>query len=150
MNSIISATTGATYGSVPTVPASGKRDTFLGNAHALLEETVARLEQGKADLALEAAYRAALRTAGAVIEGSAVIAKRKRLPSSAWEKLKLTGVRGRHWAEIFESYSALRGRVASGIELYPDPAEVEALVGKAVEFFDEVSLEVAGGEAAAA
>lgn len=145
MNSVISATTGTAYG---TVPATSRSENFLGTARALLDEACAHLGAGQPDLALESAYRAALRTAGAVLADSKVIAKRKRLPTSAWEKLKLTGIRGAYWAEVFEGYSRLRGRVASGIELKPDSARVAELVDRAAEFYAEVAGERPGMAAA--
>ncbi|EFK53589.1 SAV_6107 family HEPN domain-containing protein [Corynebacterium genitalium ATCC 33030] len=145
MNSVISATTGTVYG---TVPAASRSENFLGTARALLDESYAHLGAGRSDLALESAYRAALRTAGAVVADSAVIAKRKRLPTSAWAKLKLTGVRGGYWAEVFEGYSRLRGRVASGIELKPDGALVAELVDRAAAFYAEVAGEGPGMAAA--
>lgn len=145
MNSVISATTGAAYG---TVPAATRHEEFLDAARELLVQAAHQASQGKADLALESAYRAALRTAGAVIADSPAIAKRKRLPSSAWAKLRLTGARGAHWAEVFESYSRLRGRVASGIELRPDPAVAAELIDRAGEYYAEVSGEVTGLAAA--
>lgn len=138
MFSVVSATTGAVYGAVP---AALRHDEFLDSARALREDAHAQLVAGAYDLALESAYRAALRTAGAAIAQSAVVAKRKRLPSSAWEKLALTGSRGSYWAQTFAGYSRLRGRVASGIELKPRAADVERLVGLADEFFNEVAGE---------
>ncbi len=139
MASVISATTGAVYGAVPT---SSQHEEFIGSARVLLEDAQEQFQAGDADLALESAYRSALRTAGASISQSAVVAKRKRLPSSAWEKLSLTGARGAHWADTFSGFSRLRGRVASGIELRPSKREVERLIDFAEQFF----LEVSGGQ----
>ena len=145
MNSVISATTGAVYGAVP---AASRGENFLGAARALLSEAYAYLGAEQPDLALESAYRAALRTAGAVLANSPVIAKRKRLPTSAWAKLILTGVRGAYWADVFEGYSRLRGRVSSGIELKPDATTVAELVDRAAEFYAEVAGEAPGMAAA--
>ena len=138
MNSVISATTGAAYGVVPRVT---RQESYLATARDLLDGALARQAEGAYDLALEDAYRAALRTAGAVVAGSDVVANRKRLPSSAWDKLALTGPSGKRWAATFRGYSRLRGRVASGIELRPDPATVESLIVAVQEFFSEVAGE---------
>jgi len=138
MSSVISATTGAVYGAVP---ATLQHDEFLASGRALLEDAHAQLAAGAYDLALESAYRAALRTAGAVIAQSAVVAKRKRLPTSAWDKLALTGARGAYWANAFSGFSRLRGRVASWIELNPQRGDVERLVQLASEFFGETAGE---------
>ncbi|MDK8625381.1 SAV_6107 family HEPN domain-containing protein [Corynebacterium appendicis] len=145
MSSVISATTGAVYG---VVPVASRHDEFLQSARALLADAHAQLAAGSYDLALESAYRAALRTAGAVIAQSTVVAKRKRLPTSAWEKLALTGSRGTYWANTFSGFSRLRGRVASGIELKPRVADVGRLVELAEEFFAEAGGEGSGMSAA--
>lgn len=132
---IISATTRGAAG-------HAKRDSFLFRAHALLDEAVAHLDAGDTGLALESAYQAALRTAGARIAGSAKVAKRKRLPSSAWEKLALVDSEGAVQAAQFSNYSAARSRVSSGID--PDPqAEFVADFVRMVEEF------LAGAEAEA-
>lgn len=138
MASVISATTGAVYGAVPAV---SRQEEFISTARALLEDAQDQLASGSFDLALESAYRSALRTAGAAIVQSPAVAKRKRLPSSAWDKLALTGARGAYWAETFAGFSRLRGRVASGIELRPCESEVKRLVGLAGQYFEEVAGE---------
>lgn len=135
MGNVISATTRSAYG----IRRGGQREAFLSSAGELLDTSRTHLESGSYDLALEYAYQAALRTAGAEVASSASIARRKRLPSSAWDKLALTGPSGKERAVTFRGYSRLRGRVASGIELQPDPAEVEKLVDLAHNFFREVN-----------
>lgn len=145
MSSVVSATTGAVYG---TTPAVSRRDEFLAAAGPLLEDARDQLAAGAGDLALESAYRAALRTAGAVVAQSATVAKRKRLPTSAWEKLALTGPRGTYWANTFSDFSRIRGRVASGIELHPRTADVERLLGYAIDFYAETAGETGGMSAA--
>ncbi|WP_026196260.1 SAV_6107 family HEPN domain-containing protein [Corynebacterium lubricantis] len=135
MNSVISATTGSVSGAPSRL---GKSGNFLATAESLLRSAQVYLEQGKLDLALEYAYRAALRVAGAVNADSPVIKKRKRLPSSAWQRLALTGVSGQKWAAEFEQYSTLRGRVASGIVTSPNREVVERVFSLAAEFYAEV------------
>lgn len=145
MSSVISATTGAVYGAKP---AASRHDEFLSSAHALLNDAHDQLAAGAPDLALESAYRAALRTAGAAAAQSPVVAKRKRLPTSAWDKLALTGPRGKYWADTFSGFSRLRGRVASGIELRPRREEAERLLDLASSFYEEIAGEEYGMTAA--
>ena len=121
MSSVVSATTSKAYGSTSR---PSRRDTFLTSADSLLLAAREEVERGQFDLAMESAYRAALRVAGAVCAGSSAVKKRKRLPTSAWEKLALTGLQGEQWAARFKQFSRERGRVASGIQSNPDPAVV--------------------------
>lgn len=145
MNSVISATTGAAYGTAITV---SRQEGFLDAARELLSDALEQECAGHFDVALESAYRAALRTAGAQVAASPAVGKRKRLPSSAWDKLKLTGERGAYWSSVFSSYSRMRGRVASGIDLQPSPVRVRELIRDAEKFFAEVSGESTGLAAA--
>lgn len=117
------------------------RDRFLSSAHDLIEQAEAYMEAGDWALALESAYQAALRTAGARNVSSPVIAKRKRLPSSAWDRLRLVDERGASRAQELGGYSALRSRVVSGIVPDPEPAVVTALFNAAREFLMEVDAE---------
>lgn len=135
MNSIISATTNRAYGAGAKL---SRRDAFLIAAAALLSAAHGDIEAGRFDLAMENAYRAALRVAGAVCADSDAIRKRKRLPTNAWDKLALTGEEGKRWAATFRAYSRERGRVASGLELHPDPKVVLKLLGDAEEFYLQV------------
>ncbi len=143
MGSVVSATTGRTYGDAG---APRKADAFLFAAETLLADAHKEFAAGHYDLALENAYRAALRIAGARNAQSAALRKRKRLPTNAWDKLALTGDEGVRWAQEFSVYSVQRGRVASGIEDNPSPVVVSNLIGAAEEFY----LETAGGGAALA
>ncbi|UUA86605.1 MULTISPECIES: SAV_6107 family HEPN domain-containing protein [Corynebacterium] len=144
MNSVISATTNEVYGARVR---QSKRDQFLETADGCLTYAYERFEEGAYDEAMEYAYRAALRTAGAVCSDSPVIQKRKRLPSSAWKKLALTGKGGERWANVFESFSRERGRVASGIEHMPPADRVAQLLEQAEQFYLE-ALPAGNGVAA--
>lgn len=135
MQSVISATTSRAYGAPAKV---SRRDAFLASAESLLIAAHEEFEDGRADLAMESAYRAALRVAGAVVADSEALRRRKRLPTSAWEKLSLVSYSGQRWAARFRSYSRLRGRVVSGLELHPDPVIVVRLLADAEEFYHEV------------
>ncbi|CAM4242562.1 MULTISPECIES: SAV_6107 family HEPN domain-containing protein [Corynebacterium] len=126
--SVISATTRS-------ASSTAKRDRFLAAADAFLAQAHEELEAGDEALALEQAYLAALRTAGAVCATAPEIRRRKRLPSSAWDKLALTGPGGKRWAATFRGYSALRGRVASGIQQRPEMDKVTALLDEAEQFY---------------
>ncbi|MBG6121974.1 SAV_6107 family HEPN domain-containing protein [Corynebacterium aquatimens] len=140
MGNVVSATTRAAYGKSDNAGKRSQRESFLTAAADLLDSAHIHLGKEAYDLALEYGYQAALRTAGAEISSSPALAKRKRLPSSAWEKLSLTGVRGKYWASELGKFSRVRGRVASGIELHPEPITVARLVALADEFYTEVSL----------
>lgn len=143
MGSVVSATTGRAYGAAVK---QTRREAFEDAAEALLAQAREDFAARRYDLALENAYRSALRTAGAFNSESQELRKRKRLPTSAWDKLALTGNVGAAWASTFSAYSALRGRVASGIEPNPDRAVVATLIRQAGEFFRELQ----GGAASAA
>lgn len=132
MNSVISSTTSKAYGSARK---PSRRDTFLESADALLIAAHEEVEAGRLDLAMESAYRAALRIAGAVCAESEKVRKRKRLPTSAWDKLALTGAEGVQWAARLKKYSSARARVASGIEPQPDAGMVVELLGVVEEFY---------------
>ena len=67
-----------------------RRDRFVEQALDLLSAARASAARGQMEDALEMAYRAALRAAGARVAGSTV-GRRKRLPSSAWEQVALIG-----------------------------------------------------------
>ncbi|EEI16993.1 SAV_6107 family HEPN domain-containing protein [Corynebacterium lipophiloflavum] len=134
MSSIVSATTKATYGAA----AHGtRREQFFRSAHVLLAQARTDYEAGALDMAMENAYRAALRAAGAVNAGSPVIRKRKRLPASAWDKLALTSDRGKEWASTFSAFSAPRNRAITGIEPNPDANVVLRLIALVEEFLEE-------------
>lgn len=132
MGSIVSATTRATYGAAGSL---SQRDQFLASAEALIAAAHDEIEAGHFDLALENAYRGALRVAGAVNADSPDLQKRKRRPSSAWDKLALTGEEGKLWAARFQSYSRTRSRVVSGIDTAPDPSLVFRLLADVEEFY---------------
>lgn len=144
MASVVSATTGSVYGAGARV---SRADQFLAAAESLIAQAHDDFEAGRHDLAMENAYRAALRVAGARSAQSPVIRKRKRLPTNAWDKLALTGAAGAEWAAVFRRYSGQRGRVASGIDLNPGSAVVHRLLADVEDFY---SATVAGESAVAA
>lgn len=143
MAQIISATTrfaGAGEGT--------RRANFIFKARALLAQAVEHRAAGEWDLALEAAYQAALRSAGARISASAVSGKRRR-PTSAWDQLRLVDAEGERWAGAFEQYSLLRSRVSSGLEREVDPAVVGRVMDLVAAFLAEVESEAGWTPAAA-
>ena len=75
MGSVVSATTGAVYGRGARI---SKADQFLAAAEELIGLAHDDFEAGRHDVAMENAYRAALRVAGARNAGSPVVRKRKR------------------------------------------------------------------------
>ena len=92
-----------------------KRQRFLTQAALLLADARADAANGRMDQALEKAYQAGLRTAGACVAASATVSKR-RLPTSAWDQLSLVGAEEEEWADSFRAYSRTRSRLASGID----------------------------------
>ncbi len=123
---------------IRTSAAENRRDHYVTQAHGFLHAAYSSFSQQDYGQALECAYLSALRTAGAVTAVSPAIRKRKRLPSSAWERLRLTGVEGKQWAEKFVGFSSLRGHVASGIVTHVPPARVWDLITYAQGFLDSV------------
>ena len=67
---------------------SVRRDRFLTQALDLLADARSSAAQGRFEDALEMAYRASLRAAGARVAASSV-SRRRRLPTSAWEQVCL-------------------------------------------------------------
>lgn len=139
---IISATTRGAGG-------QAKRDRFLVNARVLLDQSREHLSAGDTGLALESAYQAALRTAGARISGSAKIAKRKRLPASAWEKLAIVDDDGAVQAAQFSNYSSVRSRISSGIDPDPDAEFVTEFLRLAGDFLLAAEVEAGWHQSAA-
>lgn len=143
MAQIISATTrfaGAGAGT--------RRACFILKAQALLSQARGHREAGEWDLALEAAYQAALRTAGARISASAVAGRRRR-PTGAWDQLRMVDAEGERWALTFSQYSRLRSRVASGLERNVDHEVVSTVMELAAQFLAEVEAEAGWVPAAA-
>lgn len=126
MATIISATT--RFG-------GGKRGEFLDKAHTLLAQARTLHNAGDSDSALENAYQAALRTAGARVAGSAV-ARKKRKPQGAWAQLALVDDAGVSQAQEFSAFSRLRARVYSGIEAGVDSVTVADFIQRVQVFID--------------
>lgn len=123
---------------------AGKRDRFLFQAQDLLRRAQGCAAEAKWDEALEYAYQAGLRTAGARVAVSAV-AKRRRLPSSAWERLALVSATDKEWAKEFKAYSRPRSRVATGLDDMPDEALVWSLLDLVACFIDATEAEIGFG-----
>lgn len=132
MAHVISATTQATK---RTSRASGvaKQQHFLRQARMLIEQAREYAADGRLEEALEVAYQAGLRTAGARIAVS-VVARRKRKPSSAWGQLALVSAEGKEWAQEFGRYSKLRSRVSLGLEDTVGTETVFELMGLSARF----------------
>ena len=117
------------------VGGGAKRDRFLRQARDLIASARTFAAEDRLDQALELAYQAGLRTAGARVAVSPV-AKRRRLPSSAWEQLSLVSAADKEWAEEFSRYSRIRSRLASGLEDTPPTEVVFAVLELAARFVD--------------
>ncbi|OFS24098.1 hypothetical protein HMPREF3067_00085 [Corynebacterium sp. HMSC04H06] len=99
----------------------------------LIEQAREYAADGRFEEALEVAYQAGLRTAGARIAVS-MVARRKRKPSSAWEQLALVSAEDKEWAQEFGQYSKLRSRVSLGLEDGVEEDAVFELMGLAARF----------------
>lgn len=126
----------------------GRQAEFLAKARVLLSQSRDHFGAGEIDLALEYAYQAALRVAGARVVDSPV-AHRKRKPTNAWAQLRMVDGVGVEQADSFERYSRFRSRVSSGIELHPDPVAVAEVMELAAAFLAEVELGEGTASAAA-
>ncbi|HKM24975.1 MAG TPA: SAV_6107 family HEPN domain-containing protein [Corynebacterium sp.] len=123
--------------------AGTRRADFILKAQAHVHR-----EAGEWDLALESAYQAALRTAGARISASAVAGRRRR-PTGAWDQLRMVDAEGEKWAAAFSQYSRLRSRVASGLEREVDHGVVSTVMELAARFLAEAEAEAGWVPAAA-
>ncbi|OFQ91332.1 hypothetical protein HMPREF2912_03445 [Corynebacterium sp. HMSC056E09] len=125
-----------------------RRDRFVGQALDLLVEARQSAAEGRFADALEMAYRASLRAAGARVAASTV-SRRRRLPTSAWEQVALIGQADAQWAAEFKDYSLVRSRVASGLDPVPDPDTVYRYVALAARYVDATESELGFGGLAA-
>ena len=125
-----------------------RRDRFMGQALDLLADARKSAARGRLEDALEMAYRASLRTAGARVAASTV-ARRRRLPSSAWEQVALIGPADAQWAAEFKDYSRVRSRVASGLDPVPGEDAVYEYLALAARYVDATESELGFGGLAA-
>ncbi|QGU01709.1 hypothetical protein CKALI_04150 [Corynebacterium kalinowskii] len=131
MATVVSATTRSISGG------QGKRASFISRASILLRDAVLSYSQGELADALEFAYQAALRTAGAYVAGTPV-AKRRRKPTGAWGQLALAGPEGKAWSASFAPYSTIRSRLITGLDSAVDSETVTELIELVEHFLDEV------------
>lgn len=127
---------------------SVRRDRFMGQALDLLADARKSAARGRLEDALEMAYRASLRAAGARVAASTV-ASRRRLPSSAWEQVALIGPADAQWAAEFKDYSRVRSRVASGLDPVPGEDAVYEYLALAARYVDATESELGFGGLAA-
>ncbi|HIX80126.1 MAG TPA: hypothetical protein H9978_09405 [Candidatus Corynebacterium faecipullorum] len=125
-----------------------QRDRFVNQALDLLADARSSAAEGSFADALEMAYRASLRAAGARVAASTV-SRRRRLPTSAWEQVSLIGPADAQWAEEFKEYSRVRSRVASGLDPVPEPDSVYQYLALAARYVDATESELGFGAMAA-
>lgn len=125
-----------------------RRDRFVGQALDLLATARRSAAQGRFDDALEMAYRASLRAAGARVAASTV-SRRRRLPTSAWDQVALIGPADAQWAAEFKDYSRVRSRVASGMDPVPGEDAVYEYLALAARYVDATESELGFGGLAA-
>lgn len=111
-----------------------RRDAFLAKARVLLSQAEVYRTKGQLIEALDAAYQAALRLAGARIADSPLARRRRGLPSGAWEQLKLVDDAGEAQAAEFAAYSRLRSRLLSGAQREVSERVVDELIAKVADF----------------
>ena len=127
---------------------SVRRDRFMGQALDLLADARKSAARGRLEDALEMAYRASLRAAGARV-AALTVARRRRLPSSAWEQVALIGPADAQWAAEFKDYSRVRSRVASGLDPVPGEDAVYEYLALAARYVDVTESELGFGGLAA-
>lgn len=125
-----------------------RRDRFVVQALDLLAGARASAARGRFEDALEMAYRASLRAAGARVAASSV-SRRRRLPTSAWEQVALIGPADAQWAAEFKDYSRVRSRVASGMDPVPNEDAVYEYLALAARYVDATESELGFGGMAA-
>ena len=127
---------------------SARRDRFVAQAFDLLTDARASAARGRFEDALEMAYRASLRAAGARVAASSV-SRRRRLPTSAWGQVALIGPADAQWAAEFKDYSRVRSRVASGMDPVPNEDAVFEYLALAARYVDATESELGFGGMAA-
>lgn len=115
----------------------GGAQRLLDGAHIHLVQAGELSRQGDMCSALEYAYRAALRAAGARVAMSPIVA-RKRKPTSAIEQLRLVGAAENMWADKIAGYSRLRSRVSTGLETEVSAQTVRGLISIVSDFLDDI------------
>lgn len=121
--------------------AIGRYYKLLEAAASLIVEARNKLRSGDAQQALEFAYWAGLRLAGARVAVSPVD-KRRRKPASAWEQLALVNKSGEQWAQLFQPYSRLSREIGLGFNPEVSQLQVHALLKLVEELRAEVSVAV--------
>ena len=111
-------------------------DAYLGDATTLL--TASAATEDPAD-ALELAYQAALRVAGAVLAGAPV---RRSAGRGAWNQIRRRAPHYAGWSDRFLPVSKIRGRLLLGLDVPVDAADVDRLRRMATEFKAEVEQDL--------
>lgn len=140
MSNVVSATTRF-------VQRAGGTQRLLDGAHIHLVQAGELSSRGDMCSALEYAYRAALRAAGARVAMSP-IAARKRKPTSAIEQLRLVGAVESIWADKIAGYSRLRSRVSTGLETEVSAETVRGLISIVSDFLHDIECIQDGSVAA--
>lgn len=114
----------------------GPSGEFLEKARILLHQARQYRRDGDLALALEFGYRSSLRTAGAMIASSPV-AQRTRKPRGAWNQLALVDDTAAAWAIELSSFSRVRSRASSGLEVDLSEAYIDGFLTRVEAFMDE-------------
>ena len=111
-------------------------EIFFTDARRLLQ---ASERCSEADDAVEFAYQAGLRVAGAAL---ATLPRKRGGPAGAWAQLRQRRPELADWASRFESYSRLRSRLLMGLERDVDPSVPAQLRELSRSFFLEVERDL--------
>lgn len=110
---------------------------FLSKASVLIVQATEERARGAWADALEYAYRAGLRVAGARLALADGV-RRRRPPVGALNKLRLVGPHEAQWADRLAQFSRVRSRLAAGMEHTVDPEVVDSLIEVVTAFLQSV------------
>ncbi|UQV53550.1 SAV_6107 family HEPN domain-containing protein [Corynebacterium pseudodiphtheriticum] len=115
-----------------------RHQKLLDSAVLLVEQAGEQFHAGEDARALELAYMAGLRLAGARVALSPVERKRRK-PSSAWGQLALVDAEAERWAQRFQQFSGIRRDIDLGQAVEVSQLQVISLIKLVSEFLAEVS-----------
>lgn len=122
-------------------------ELFAWKAHTLLSQGKKEHGLGNYEMSVELAYQAALRCVGAMVAASS-LARKKRLPTNAWDQLRLLGECEAQQADEFQRFSVLRKRATLGVGPELTESAVAEMLAAVDSFVDDVDNAVGWAVAA--
>ena len=116
-------------------------ELFAWKAHTLLNQASKEHALGNYEMSAELAYQAALRCVGALVAASS-LSRKKRLPTNAWDQLRLLGEQQVQRADEFLRFNALRKRATLGVGPELTEEAVVEILAAVDNFVDEVDCTV--------